>query len=409
MATPIIMPRQGQSVESCILGSWHKKPGESVREGDLLFSYETDKAAFEEEAKCDGVILTTYFKEGDEVPVLAVMGLIGNPGEEVTSPPVAPDLPSNNQLYSDPVARTGIDKGTTYSERVKISPLARRVAKENGIDITKISGSGPGGRIIVRDIHECKQDSNKRAEPVMHPSAISSSQIDFELKPLSNMRRLIAQSMQRSLQTAAQLTHHTSADARSLLSNRKRLKSAFEKGDITDNITLNDMVCYAVVKALRQFPAVNSHFTGDAIRQFKKVHLGLAVDTDRGLMVPVLKQADNYSLTGIANELKQLALQCRKGNISPDLLQPEAASFTITNLGSYGIEMFTPVLNLPQSAILGVCSIITRPKDLGDGTIAFIPHIGLSLTYDHRALDGGEASRFLSAVVREIEQFTGEN
>lgn len=406
MATPIIMPRQGQSVESCILGVWHKKAGESVNDGDLLFSYETDKAAFEEEAKVGGTLLATYYSEGDEVPVLSVIGVIGEPGESADAVQYVNSSQEKEQAVPAASATHELVVADQSAVRVKISPLARSIAKNRGIDPLSITGSGPGGRIIARDVEEIASSTDDPTPAAGKTSAFTGSNNEYELKPLSNMRRLIAQSMHRSLQTAAQLTHHTSADARALLAGRKKLKDAFERGEISDNITINDMVCFATILALKQFPLVNSHFTGDAIRQYRKVHLGLAVDTDRGLMVPALRQADNYSLAGISHELRQLANQCRKGNISPDLLHPEAASFTISNLGNYGIEMFTPVLNLPQTAILGVCSISIKPKDLGDGTIGFIPQIGLSLTYDHRALDGGEASRFLASVVREIEQLS---
>lgn len=209
--------------------------------------------------------------------------------------------------------------------------------------------------------------------------------------------------MHSSLQNSAQLTHHLGADARRILDLRKKAKSALEDGALTVNITLNDMVCFAVIKALKKFPNVNSHFLGESVRYFNKVHLGLAVDTERGLMVPVVRNADDLSITGLAAQLKEIAAACRNGSVNPDILAPEAGSFTVSNLGNYGVEMFTPVINLPQSAILGVNTIVPRPKDLGDGVYAFVPYIGLSLTYDHRSLDGGEATRFLKQIAIEIE------
>jgi len=207
-----------------------------------------------------------------------------------------------------------------------------------------------------------------------------------------------------SLQNSAQLTHHLGADARRILDLRKKIKQEKESANLPD-ITLNDMVCYALVKALVKMPSINSHFMGDSIKIFNKVHLGIAVDTERGLMVPVLKNADDYSLRGLSVQLKALSDKCRKGNIEPDLLKSEAASFTVTNLGLYGIELFTPVLNLPQSGILGVNTITHRPVDIGGGIIGLIPFIGLSLTYDHRAIDGAPASAFLREVKQQIENF----
>ena len=216
------------------------------------------------------------------------------------------------------------------------------------------------------------------------------------------MRKLIAKAMHASLQSSAQLTHHLSADARRIMALRKAVKKAVDSGYPT-NITLNDMVCLAVIRALKKFPQVNAHFLGDSVRLFGKVHLALAVDTERGLMVPVVKNADDLSIQGLSGQLQAVAAACKKGSIDPDLLAAEAASFTVSNLGSYGVEMFTPVINLPQVAILGVNTIVPRPKDLGNGVYGFVPHVGLSLTYDHRALDGGEATRFVKQVANEIE------
>lgn len=217
------------------------------------------------------------------------------------------------------------------------------------------------------------------------------------------MRRIIAKAMHASLQNSAQLTHHLGADARRILELRKQVKSANESGKLSANITLNDMVCFAVIKALKKFPNVNTHFLGDFIRYFNKVHLAVAVDTERGLMVPVIKNADDLSIAGLSNQIKELANACKTGSVNPDILSAESGTFTVSNLGNYGVEMFTPVINLPQSAILGVNTIVPRPKDLGDGVYAFVPYIGLSLTYDHRALDGGEATQFLKQIAIEIE------
>ena len=307
-------------------------------------------------------------------------------------------------------------------------PRARHLADKEALNLKDIAGSGPHGRIIERDVQAAVEARPKMTalakevarETGMQPTAGSGLAgtaraadikavpnavygCDYEDKKLSNMRKIIAKSMHASLQNSAQLTHHLGADARRMMELRKKCKKAMEAGTLTANITLNDMVCYAVIKALKQFPNVNSHFLGESMRLFNKVHLGVAVDTDRGLMVPVVRNADDLSIVGLSNQLKTLAEACRKGGIDPDLLSPEAASFTVSNLGNYGVEIFTPVINLPQSAILGVNTIVPRPKDLGGGVYAFVPYIGLSLTYDHRALDGGEATRFLKQIAVEIE------
>lgn len=417
MAVTVIMPRQGQSVETCIMGQWHKEVGDVVKTGDLLFSYETDKAAFDEEAKADGILLAKYYETGDEVAVLVPVAIIGEAGEEVPAFEAEEPLIPAEAEEAPKVVEFEVEEGVVATGRIHISPLARNVAREKGINPEKIRGTGPGGRIIVRDIEAAVREEDKAQIPKSPVSEVVSDRLpaetpvsatiagggDFEVKPLTPMRKLIARAMHASLQNSAQLTHHLGADARSLLAARKRCKADFESGRSSENVTINDLVCYAVIKALKKFPQVNSHYLGDSIKYFSKVHLGLAVDTDRGLMVPVLPGADDFSLTGLSVRLQQLAADCRKGSVNPDLLRPEAATFTVSNLGNYGVEVFTPVINLPQTAILGVCAITLRPKELGDGAFGFVPHIGLSLTYDHRALDGGEATRFLAVIKNEIE------
>jgi pyruvate dehydrogenase E2 component (dihydrolipoamide acetyltransferase) len=440
------MPKQGQSVESCIVNELKKKQGDTVKKGDILFSYETDKASFEEESPVDGVVLACFFNEGDEVPVLENVMIIGEPGEDIsalaspespktaqveTPKPTVETLPTiSSQAHSRDAARHVFTQPTATGE-TKISPRAKNLATSQALDTTAISGTGPQGRIIERDVQAALQNRPKltplarkmvQEEDVQPQNSgtglagqakstdLAASQnavysVDYEDKKISNMRKLIAKSMHASLQNSAQLTHHLGADARRILELRKQAKVALDAGKISTNITLNDMVCSAVIKALKQFPNVNTHFLGDTIRYFNKVHLGLAVDTERGLMVPVIRNADDLSIIGLANQFKEVAAACRKGNVNPEILVAEAGTFTVSNLGNYGVEMFTPVVNLPQSAILGVNTIIPRPKDLGNGVYAFVPYIGLSLTYDHRSLDGGEATRFLKQIAIEIENF----
>ena len=403
MATPVIMPKQGQSVETCIITRWLKSKGDPVQAGDLLFSYETDKAAFEAEAIAGGTLLEIFYGEGDEVAVLSNVAVIGSPGESIE-----PFRPGTMQVLSveenaekrmseqSPVPGSHLQESTGTGSGIRISPRARRLAEEKQVDYKRIRGSGPNGRIIVRDIESITADlSDAGLEPPM----------DYTEEPVSNVRRLIANSMHHSLQTAAQLTHHMSADARNLLEARRKIKTSMEADPAFPDITLNDMVCFCVIQALLKMPGINMHFLGEHTRRFQKVHLGIAVDTNRGLMVPVVRNASDHSLTELSGRLKTVAESCRKGNISPELIKADAASFTVSNLGSYGVEMFTPVINLPQVAILGVCTITHRPADVGNGVMAFVPFMGLSLTYDHRAVDGGPATLFLKEIREQIEGF----
>lgn len=418
MAVPVLMPRQGQSVETCILGQWYKSVGEEVSVGDILFSYETDKASFEEEAKEDGILLATFFNEGDEVPVLANVAVIGEKGESFDEfmPAGGPTEEKREQKSQDEAPKViefEVEIDPT-NKRIRISPLAKKMAEKKGVDIQTLKGSGPHGRIIARDVETAEKVVEKTveqpkfaaAQKSVAPSIVLETGDDFEIKPIPNIRKLIASAMHQSLQNSAQLTHHLSADARQLQRLRKKFKAEFAEGKIKQNITINDLVCFAVIRALEKFPQVNTHYHGDKMKWFNKVHLGLAVDTERGLMVPALKNADDLSIVGLSGRLKELSTAARSGNVNPDLLNPAAATFTVSNLGNYGVEMFTPVINLPQTAILGVCAIIPRPKEIEEGVYGFVPMIGLSLTYNHQALDGGEATLFLAEIRNQIENLS---
>lgn len=443
MAQPVIMPKQGQSVESCLITEWYKKKGEKVQVGDLLFAYETDKASFEEEAETEGILLDVFYEEGDEVPVFTNVAVIGKKGESVKEFRLAASDEAGLESMEEDVEKSEIEKRleneiirkpTVRREtgKINISPRARRLAKRTGVDFLEMKGTGPYERIIERDI-EALVKSRPRITPlakakmeqeqlvfdqqeikpggrVTTKNLIKPEELEktgFEVVPLSRIRKIIAERMYRSLQNSAQLTHHTSADARNILALRQKVKKQVEKGNYPD-VTLNDIICFAVIKALKKHPDANAFFLGDSIKKFYKVHLGFAVDTERGLMVPTVLNADDYSLSGLSYQIKDLAEKCHQGNINPDLLSGESATFTVSNLGAYGVEMFTPVLNIPQVGILGVNTIVKRSADLCDGVIGFVPYMGLSLTYDHRALDGGPASLFLKQIKEEIEQFDEE-
>ncbi len=448
MATPVLMPRQGQSVESCILTEWYKNVGDQVSQGDLLFAYETDKAAFEEEAQADGILLARFYEEGDEVPVLVNTAVIGAEGDSVdefrpdgasATEPAPVDVPAVELEVAaekeESMAPVEIKSEVIVSDgKTAISPRAKKLAKDKRVVLEGIAGSGPGGRIIERDVQE-EIKNGKRLTPLaqkklegeglavpgqgnapfgkitskdlVKPAAPIASTGDYTDIPLSNIRKIIAGAMYNSLQNSAQLTHHLSANASKMLQLRKEVKRRMNEG-YGYNITLNDMVCYAVIKALKIHPAANAQFLDGTIRQFNKVNMGLAVDTERGLMVPSLPGADDFSLPGLSSQLKNLVESTRGGSVSPDLLAPNAASFTISNLGNYGVEMFTPVINLPQVAILGVNTIIQRPTVMADGSFGFQPFIGLSLTYDHRALDGGPATQFLAEIKNQVEKLSLE-
>jgi len=435
MAEAVIMPRQGQSVESCIFSEWFYKQGDKVSKGDILFAYETDKAAFEQEASADGVLLATFADEGDEIPVLQTIAVIGREGESIDEFLPGQNNENEEVSTSEPIPAQSEAQVVQAAEAItddaiiKISPRARKLAAKESVDFKGILGTGPEGRIIERDVSELLGSQPKatplakaiaKKEQVIIPSVgsgfggkVLAADVrqapsvtladDYTDSKISNIRKIIAANMYESLANTAQLTLHSSADARNILAARKVLKANMAEG-YNYNITINDMVSFATIRALIANPEINIHFMKDSIRSFSNVHLGFAVDTPRGLMVPTVKGANHLTLEGLSASMKELAESCQKGSIDPESLQ--GATFTMTNLGGFGIEMFTPVLNPPQAGILGINTIRHQPAQLDGGIFGFIPKIGLSLTFDHRALDGAPAARFLQSVVQEIEEFS---
>jgi pyruvate dehydrogenase E2 component (dihydrolipoamide acetyltransferase) len=408
MAVAVIMPKQGLTVETCIITKWFKNKGDSVSAGDILFSYETDKAAFDLESPADGILLDVYFNDGAEVPILTKVAVIGKSGEasDAFNPAQTTLSTRTESAVSKPdehPSGTKVQDLKSFSSardsRIRISPRAKRIAGEKGLKYNNLQGSGPKGRIVMRDIEKALSETSAIAQAV-YPEGV-----EYSEQALSNVRKIIAKAMHSSLQNSAQLTHHMSADVRLLLGARQKIKSNISSGMNQQDITLNDMVCWCVIRALEKSVDINSHFLGDSIKIFHKVHLGIAVDTPRGLMVPTIKYASDMELTKLSKELKSLADACRRGSINPELIQSTTATFTVSNLGNYGVEMFTPVINLPQTGILGVCTIINRPAKLDNNVFGFVPYIGLSLTYDHRAIDGGPATLFLKEIKEQIETF----
>ena len=437
MATTVLMPKLGQSVESCIIVAWHKAVGEAIAVDETLCEVETDKATMEVPSLVAGTVIAHYFAVGDEVPVQAALALIGTPDEVVaaTPAPVAADTPMTTQAAN---------------ALSPVSPRARRLAERKGLDLTTVAGSGPGGRRIERDVqgaltaqprltpvakamvaegdyHLPAQGSGRggwitskdlqsrtpQIDPplaplvIPPPSATPSTpttaavpQGDGVQIPVRGVRKVIAERMLHSLQSTAQLTMNMAADARALRAYRERLKQSPETWGLRQ-ISINDLLLFVLARTLHHFPDLNAHYQGELITQYGEVHLGFAVDTPRGLLVPVIRHADRLTLRQLAEESKRLAVLCQGGKITPDELQ--GGTFTLTNLGAFGIESFTPVLNPPQVGILGVGAIGLKAVETDQG-IAHIPHIALSLTINHQVIDGAPAARFLQQLAQGIEQ-----
>ncbi|MGI6202230.1 MAG: dihydrolipoamide acetyltransferase family protein [Eubacteriales bacterium] len=427
MATVVIMPRQGQSVESCIITEWKKNKGDKVAVGDILFTYETDKSSFEEAANVEGTLLEILAEEGDDVPVLQPVCVIGEPGEDISAlvaDAQAPEAEKSEEAEKAAPAQDAAAAEAPAAESMpaaksvdvsslKISPRARRLAEKTDADLSRVVPTGPNGRVIERDINRLldlgltKSASAEPAElPVpaaAQPVASAAAQVEYRDVKLTSVRRTIAKAMHASLSSMAQLTLNASFDATKLLEMRAALKERAEKLGLP-NITLNDMILFAVSRTILAHPDLNAHYLEEegVIRQFTGVNLGIAVDTERGLLVPTLFGADKLTLAELSAKAKELIAAAQRGSVAPDLLR--GASFTVTNLGSLGVESFTPVINPPQTGILGVCNITRRVKEV-DGKDVFYPAMGLSLTFDHRALDGAPAARFLRDLSVNLENF----
>lgn len=429
MATVVIMPRQGQSVESCIITAFNKKVGDTVEKGEVLFSYETDKSSFDEPAPESGKLLAVFREEGDDVPCLENVCVIGQDGEDISafvpaaaaeeSAPAAEAAPAAAAPAAAPAVA---EEALVATEGVgSISPRARMLAEKTHADLLKAVPTGPNGRIIERDVQKLLDmgltvspaakdgyanavdgtglggkvvlgDLAAPAAPVAAEAAPAAPVAAYEDVKLPNIRKIIAKQMCASLTSMAQLTFNSSFDASKMIALRNSLKAGAEKMGIA-NITYNDMILFAVSRVLGKQRVFNAHCIGDdTIRYFNTVNLGIAVDTERGLMVPTVFGAEKMSLNDLSKAAKSVITEAQSGKINPDLLK--GATFTVSNLGSMGIESFTPIVNPPQTAILGVDCIMKRIKEVNGQDVTY-PAMGLSLTVDHRVIDGADAARFL--------------
>ncbi len=400
-AQAVIMPKEGITVESCIMGEWKKAVGDAVAVGDVLFSYETDKAEFECESTVAGTMLAQFFAEGDEVPCLVNVCAIGNPGdayeflapgaEPVAAPAAAEEAPAAEAAA--PAAAVATAAAGTFTA---ISPRAMAKAVANNVNPALATATGPNGRIIERDIDALIASG----AGVMTAAAVKPT-TEFEDVKFGAVRKATAKSMMKSLSGMAQLTQQFSFDATQIQAYRAMLKPM--EGPM-GKISLNDMVMFAVAKTVLSCPDLNAHMPEDnVVRHFNHVNLGFACDTDRGLLVPTVYHADEMSLLELSQEVKRLAAAARDGSLTPD--EMSGATFTVSNIGSFGCEAFTPVVNPPQTGILGICNIQTKIKSAKDGCIETYPAMGLSLTFDHRVLDGAPAARYMSELCKSLENF----
>ncbi|WP_314129322.1 dihydrolipoamide acetyltransferase family protein [Schaalia odontolytica] len=439
MATIVVMPQLGNSVESCIIVEWMIAEGDTVAVDQTLASIETDKSTMEVPSTAEGTVLKLLWEEGDEVPVKDPLIIVGEPGEDISglvpggdAAPAEADAPAEHSAAPTESATPAF---ATERATGAVSPRARALAASNGVDASAITeGSGPHGRVIERDVAAAiaagpaltsaarvagvsaaegtgiggrvsVADAGRAPEAAPAAAlAAPAAAADFPgastSAPLKGVRKVVAKRMMESLTSTAQLTLNTTANAAGILAMRKKVKNADEALGL-NKITLNDLVCFAVSRTLLKYPVFNAHLEGGVLTEFEQVHLGFACDTPRGLLVPVIRSAQALGLKAFSDEAKRLAGGAIDGTISPDYLS--GGTFTVSNIGSFGIETFTPVINLPQTAILGVGAITPRPAVAADGTIGVEQRLNLSLTIDHQVIDGADGARFLRDLVAAIE------
>lgn len=426
MADVIVMPKLGLTMKEGKIAKWHKNEGDKVNEGEILFEVATDKLTNEVEAIKGGFLRKLLAEEGDVIPCLEPIAIIGDKDEDISS------LLSQSTVEADKeesvktaTNKQEIEKKVSQSKKVKASPIAKKLAKENGIDISDVVGTGPQGRIIKKDIEKYLEAKNKfKSSPMAEKTAgelnvklsdinkagriMKQDVLDFnkerkffeaanpidERVPMTQMRKVIAQRMSQSWETSPSVTYDIKVDVTNLRRLKNRLKDIYK-------VTYTDLLVKILSETLLEFPLVNCSIDGEELIYRNYTNIGVAVAIDGGLVVPVVKYANTKGLKNISSEIKELAFKAKSNELSTEDLSE--GTFTITNLGMYGIDSFSPIINQPQVAILGVNTIVETPI-LENGNIINKPFMKLSLTADHRAVDGAVAAQFLYRIKQYIDK-----
>jgi pyruvate dehydrogenase E2 component (dihydrolipoamide acetyltransferase) len=447
LATEVIMPKMGQTMEEGTILKWLVQVGEKVNRGAPLVQIESDKAVFDIEARSSGVLRKIFYDKGVKVPVLSLIAVIGAPEEDLSAyeAPARPSAPvptlakeavavtprveaevrptvrEEGRILISPRARRlakgkGIDisliTGTgpggriverdvlafvEEQERIKVSPMARKIAREAGLELATITGTGAGGRIVKEDVERALAATVAPAVPVTPTVPLAAG----ETIPMSGVRAVIAERMSLSARTAAHVTLTTEVDATELVRLREQIKEETQK-TLGFSTSYNDIMVAIVARALREHPNLNATLAGEEIRLLETINVGVAVDTERGLLVPVIKEADRKGIDQIAREFRDLVERGLAGTLLPDDLT--GGTFTLTNLGMYEIDAFTPIINPPECAILGVGRIVAKPVVLGTEEVVVRRMMYLSLSFDHRIVDGAPAARFLQRIKQLVER-----
>ncbi len=402
MAELIRMPRLSDTMEEGVIVEWHKKEGDTIQVGDVLAEVETDKATMDLESYWDGVLLKILAPKGQAIPVEGLIAVIGEKGEDVdkilAGAQSAPESKAPEEApaatESAPAAPVPAEEkapaatGSEDSARIKASPLARKMAAERGIDLSQIQGSGEGGRIVKRDIESYT--------PATAPVPAFAAAEGFEDRPLSQMRKTIARRLSESKFSAPHFYLTMEIDMSRAVEARKSMNEVSPV-----KISFNDIIIKATAAALRQHPDVNVSWLGDKLRYYQHIHIGVAVAIDEGLVVPVVRFADQKSLSQIAGEVRELGEKARDRKLQPEEFQGN--TFTISNLGMFGIEEFTAIINPPDACILAVGAIKEKAV-IRDGEVKAAHLMKVTLSCDHRAVDGAVGSRFLKSLKELLEE-----
>tara|TARA_Y100000589_G_scaffold266270_1_gene257440 strand:+ start:3655 stop:4866 length:1212 start_codon:yes stop_codon:yes gene_type:complete len=396
MAEVIKMPRLSDTMTDGVVVKWHRKIGDKVSEGDLLADIETDKATMEFESFQEGVLLHIGVKENETAEVDSILAILGDKDEDITSlldveqtTKIQPKEQVTNQDLSTPKVVENIDvKKDFYSSikdknRIKISPLAKKIAQEKNLDLSLINGTGDGGRIIKRDV-----ENNSENLALQTPN-------EETIIPVSQMRKTIAKRLSQSKFTAPHFYLNMEVDMDELIKSRKLLN---EKNDI--KISFNDILVKAVAMALKKHPVINSSWLGDSIKNHNNINIGVAVSLTNGLVVPVIRNADKKTCTDISLETNLLVQKARDNKLQPQ--DWDSNTFTISNLGMYKIDDFTAIINAPDACILAVGAIKERPV-VKNGSIQVANIMRLTLSCDHRLVDGVEGAKFLNTLKSMLE------
>ncbi len=417
MATYIEMPKLSDTMTEGTVAKWRKNVGDKVEAGDILAEIETDKATMEMDVFDDGILHELLVAVGSKVPIGTRIAVILDKGEKApTTEHKAGSVPGEKEAPAKPPA--GAQEGAPAKvaakaveprqagERVKISPLARKIAEEKGLDIHSLSGSGPGGRIVAADLEKAKAGTKAAAsapgsKPAAAPVAATPAGAGDQRLPLSGMRRVIAERLLTSKTTIPHFYLNIEVDAGPLMKLRSEVNAQAETAGVA-KLTVNDFVLKAVVAAAVKVPAVNASFDGDAIIQYGSVNLSVAVAVDEGLVTPVIRDAQNKSIRAISEGVKDLATRARNKKLKPEEYQ--GGTVTVSNLGSYGIESFSAIINPPQAIILSVGAIVKKPVVGANDQIVVGQRMAIGLSADHRVVDGAVGAQYLSELRKLIEQ-----